>query len=166
MLYNQRMTNNLSAGRVVSLHLHPTTSGDPLQPVQELRAEAGKGIIGDARVFGRKDRMGQPSRRQVSLIAREQMAQHASKLGLPGIEPGAVRSNIETEGIDLMALKDRQVKVGEAVLLFYEPRTPCWKMDKVAPGLMGLMSNGCQGMMAQIVVSGDIRVGDAITPLV
>jgi MOSC domain-containing protein YiiM len=150
------------AGKVVSLHLHPATSGDPLQSVGEIRAEAGKGIVGDARIFGRKDRKGEASRRQISLMAREQIAQHAAALGLPAITPGAVRANIETAGIDLLSLLGQEVKVGGAVLLFYEARTPCGKMDLVAPGLRELMTQNRQGVMAQVVRSGDIRVGDRI----
>lgn len=149
-------------GKVISLHLHPAAGGEPFQAVNEFQAEAGKGIVGDLRVYGRKDRKGGPSRRQVSLIAREQIAEHAATLGLPVFEPGAVRANIETEGIDLMALLGKEVQVGEAVLLFYEPRTPCPKMDKVAPGLQKLMGLGKQGVMAQIISSGVIRVGDTI----
>lgn len=149
---------------MVSLHLHPAASGEPLQAVNEICAEAGRGIVGDARFFGRKDRKGQPSRRQVSLMAREQIAQHAATLGLPAIAPGAVRANIETVGIDLLSLLGQQVKVGRAVLLFYEARLPCGKMDLVAPGLRERMACGRQGVMAQVVRSGEIRVGDEILP--
>jgi MOSC domain-containing protein YiiM len=162
IVHHPRMTNGSQVGKVASLHLHPVTSGDPLQAVDEIRAEADKGILGDARIFGRKDRKGGPSRRQISLIAREQIAEHAATLGLPGIAPGAVRANIETTGIDLMSLLGQEVRVGGAVLFFYEARTPCGKMDKIAPGLQKLMSLGRQGVMARIVSSGDIRVGDAI----
>jgi MOSC domain-containing protein YiiM len=147
---------------VASFHLHPPAPGDPLQSVDEIRAEAGRGIVGDARIFGRKDRKGEASRRQISLMAREQIALHAAALGLSGIAPGAVRANIETSGIDLMSLVGQQVKAGGAVLFFYEPRTPCGKMDLVAPGLRELMAHGRQGVMAQVIISGDIRVGDAI----
>jgi MOSC domain-containing protein YiiM len=156
------MTNGSQVGRVVSLHLHPAASGGPLLSVNEVRAEAGKGLVGDARIFARKTRWGKVSHRQVSLMAREQIAQHAATLGLPAIAPGAVRANIETAGIDLLSLLGHEVKVGEAVLLFYEARTPCGKMDIVAPGLQKLMGNGQQGVMAQVISSGDIRVGDEI----
>jgi len=156
------MTNGSQVGKVVSLHLHPATSGDPLQAVSEIRAEVGKGIVGDARIFGRKDRKGEPSRRQISLMAREQIARHATALSLAAIPPGAVRANIETAGIDLLSLLGQEVKVGSAVLLFYEARTPCGKMDLVAPGLRELMAHGRQGVMAQVVRSGEIRVGDEI----
>lgn len=120
-------------------------------------------MVGDARFFGRLDREGKPKKRQVSLIAREQIAAHAAALGLDAIEPGAVRANIETTGIDLMQLVGQQVSVGGATLLFYEPRTPCPKMDAVAEGLQKLMGNGRQGVMAQVIASGEIRVGDSIT---
>jgi MOSC domain-containing protein YiiM len=133
--------------------------------VSEVYAEAGKGLVGDARVFGRKNRIGQPNRRQVSLIAREEIARHAAALGLAEIQPGAVRSNIETIGLDLVSFLGREMEVGKAVLLFYEARTPCWKMDRIAPGLQAMMSQARQGVLAQVIRSGRIRAGDAIRPV-
>jgi MOSC domain-containing protein YiiM len=121
--------------------------------------------VGDARVYGRKNEKGEPRRRQVSLIAREDIARHAATLGLPGIVSGAVRSNIETNGLDLVSFLGREMEVGEAVLLFYEARTPCWKMDRIAPGLQAIMSQGRQGVLAQVIRSGWIRTGDDIRPL-
>jgi MOSC domain-containing protein YiiM len=145
--------------------LHPEVAGEPLREVSEVYAEAGKGLVGDARVYGRKNEKGEPRRRQVSLIAREDIARHAATLGLPGIVSGAVRSNIETNGLDLVSFLGREMEVGEAVLLFYEARTPCWKMDRIAPGLQAIMSQGRQGVLAQVIRSGWIRTGDDIRPL-
>ncbi len=161
--------NNLEpqiiAGRVASLHLHPANADAPLRGVQTIEAVAGKGILGDERYFGRISRStGLPARRQVSLIAREQIAGHAVALGLETIAPGAVRANIETLGVDLLALLDRHVAVGGAVLYFYEPRTPCHKMDAVCTGLRALMADRRQGVMAEVIRSGRITVGDAIRP--
>jgi len=103
-------------GRVASLHLHPAESGAPFQSVESFEVVEGKGVMGDARFFGRVSRdSGQSSRRQVTLIEREQIAEHAAVLGLPSIAPGAVRSNIETTGINLIALLGRAVEIGEAV---------------------------------------------------
>jgi MOSC domain-containing protein YiiM len=149
---------------VASLHLHPELAGEALRAVSEVYAEAGKGLVGDCRVFARKNQKGEPGRRQVSLIAREEIARHAAALGLTEITPGAVRSNIETTGLDLVSFLDREVEVGQAVLLFYEARTPCWKMDRIAPGLQAMMSQGRQGVLAQVIRSGWIRTGDAIRP--
>ena len=86
-------------GRVASLHLHPTESGAPLVTIESVELVAGRGIRDDSRYFGRLSReTGQPTRRQVTLIEREQIAEHAAALCLPCIPPGAVRSNIETTG--------------------------------------------------------------------
>jgi len=152
-------------GIVASLHLHPQVAGEALQAVNEVFAEAGQGLAGDWRVFGRKNQKGEPSRRQVSLIAREEIARHAAALGLAEIPPGAVRSNVETAGIDLASFLGRQMEIGEAVVLFYEARKPCWKMERIAPGLQAMMSEGRQGVLAEVIRSGRIRAGDAIRPV-
>jgi MOSC domain-containing protein YiiM len=159
------MTTESSAltGRVASLHLHPKESGTPLQTVNEINVIAGKGIHGEPRYFGKISRStGKPSRRQVSLIEREQIAEHTVALGLESIPPGAVRANIETDGIDLIRLLGKKIKIGEAILFLYEGRTPCGQMDAICTGLRALMENNRQGVLAEIVQSGIIRKGDLV----
>jgi hypothetical protein len=151
------------SGRVASLHLHPPQGGAALTSVDFVEVVASKGILGNSRYFDRVSRTtGQPSRRQVSLIGREQIAEHAGALGLPSIPPGAVRANIETLGVSLIALIGQQIQIGEAILLFYEPRTPCSKMDAICVGLRALMADHRQGVMAQVIQSGRIQIGDGI----
>ena len=41
-------------------------------------------------------------------------------------------------------------------------RTPCGRMDEVCAGLRELMKNRRQGVLAQVVKSGRIEVGDTI----
>src|SRR5438552_701198 len=99
--------------RVASLHLHPQQPGAPLQTVQEIEVVESKGILGEPRYFGRLSREdGQPNSRQITLIEREQIAEHATALGLEAIAAGAVRSNIETLGLDLIALIGREIEIG------------------------------------------------------
>src|ERR1035438_1838220 len=149
-------------GLVASLHLHPSESGAALQAVEAIELVADRGIQGDTRYFGRLSRdTGQPTRRQITLIEREQIAEHAAALGLPSIPPGAVRSNVETTGINLIALLGREVEVGSTVLLLHSPRDPCAKMDAICQGLRALMLNSRQGVLAAVVRSGTIRVGDS-----
>jgi hypothetical protein len=151
-------------GHVASLHLHPREPGQPLRRVDCIELAADKGIVDEPRYFARITRStGQPSRRQVSLIEREQIDGHAAALGLETIAPGAVRSNIETVGIDLTPLVGRHIAIGEAILFLYESRTPCAKMDAICAGLRALMENGRQGVMAEVVRSGRILVNDTIT---
>lgn len=145
-----------AAGRVASIHLHPAKGGEPLTSVDIIHVVAGKGIEEDRRYFNRG------SRRQVTLIECEQIADHAAAFGIVDFAPGEVRSNLETTGIDLIALLGQRVEVGEAVLDFYAPRTPCHKMDALCPGLRERMEDRRQGVLAQVVRGGAIRVGDAI----
>jgi MOSC domain-containing protein YiiM len=152
-------------GRVASLHLHPAEPGTALQTVEVVELVADRGIQGDTRYFGRlSSHTGQPTRRQVTLIEREQIAEHAAALGLPSIAPGAVRSNIETTGINLISLLGRAVEIGSAVLLLHSPRDPCAKMDAICQGLRARMMHSGQGVLAQVLRSGTIRVGDPIRP--
>ena len=159
------MKTHSATGRVASLHLHPEKPGAPLLAVEVIHVVTDKGIEENRRYFGRVSRStGQPSRRQISLIEREQIVEHAAELGLPSIPPGAVRANIETTGMDLPSLIGQEVGVGGAVLFFYEARTPCAKMDLLCAGLRERMEHGRQGVLAEVRKSGAIRVGDTIRP--
>jgi MOSC domain-containing protein YiiM len=149
-------------GTVASLHLHPATPGEPLAAVDSIETEPGAGIVGEPRYYRRRGRDGRPSRRQLSLIEREQIDRHAETLGLGQIDAGRVRANIETSGIALVPLVGRRVRVGRALLHIYEPRTPCRQMDEICQGLRSLMENDRQGVMAEIIEGGPIRVGDPI----
>jgi MOSC domain-containing protein YiiM len=152
-------------GRVASLHLHPIQPGASLQSADEVELVVGKGISGEPRYFGKISRStGAPSRRQITLMEREQIAEHAVTLGLQTIPPGAVRANIETLGIDLIALIGKEIQIGEAVLFLYEARIPCEKMDAICAGFRELMKDSRQGVVAEIVRSGKVRVGDSISP--
>jgi len=64
--------------------------------------------------------------------------------------------------MDLVALVGCQIEIGDAILLLYAPRDPCEKMDSVCQGLRELMLNHRQGVLAQVVRSGKVRVGDQI----
>ncbi|MGZ4961264.1 MAG: MOSC domain-containing protein [Limisphaerales bacterium] len=148
-------------GRVVSLHLHPEKAGQRMTDTSEIEVVVGKGIVGEPRYFERKNRSGQPSRRNVTLIEREIIAQHAETLKA-NITPGLVKSNVETAGVDLVSLIGNKVQIGDAILNFYEPRLPCDQMDRIIPGMRLLMCDKRQGVIAEIVKSGRIKIGDEL----
>ncbi len=133
--------------------------------LSEIEVVAEKGIVQDGRYFGRSSALGRPSKRQLTLIEREQIEEHADALGVPVFEPGVVRSNLETEGIKLVPLAGQVLQIGTARVRVGAPRDPCEKMDRIAPGLRALMDHGRQGVLGQIVASGVIRVGDEIRVL-
>ena len=134
-------------------------------PVNSISLVASQGIEGNGRYFGRTSSTnGQPSRRQVSLIERETLSEHAAALHVDDFAPGAVRSNIETEGVNLMEFIGKKIRVGSAVLEFYAPRDPCSKMEALASGLKVRMMKGRQGVLATVLTSGVVRVGDTLSP--
>ena len=150
-------------GRVASLHLHPNEGGERFQNVAAIELEAGKGILGNPRYFARRSRDGGLSKRQVSLIDREQIAENAATLGLETIAPGTIRSNLETTGADLISFVGQQIQIGDAILFVYEARTGCARMDSICSGLRELTKGNRLGVLAQVVRSGKIRVGDEIS---
>jgi MOSC domain-containing protein YiiM len=150
-------------GHVASLHLHPKEPGAVMQNVEQIEVIESKGIRDEPRYFGRLSKeTGQPNKRQITLMEREQIAEHAAALGLESIPSGAVRSNIETAGVDLVSLIGKEIEIGEAILLLYGARDPCAKMDAICQGLRNLMMNNRQGVLAQVIRSGKIRRGDEI----
>lgn len=153
---------NSQNGRVASLHLHPKESGGLLQTVTSIEVHEGKGIVGNPRHYARRKSDGTASKRQVSLIAREQVAEHAATLGLEKISPGVIRSNIETTGVDLVSLIGKNVKIGGATLFFYEARTGCAQMDAICQDLRELSKGNRLGVLAQVIEPGRIEVGDEI----
>lgn len=161
--WSERTPQDAIVGRVASLHIHPSERSAPMTRAVSIEVVEGKGIVGNLRYFDRRSqRTGQPSKRQISLIEREQLAEHAAALGLEKIAPGAVRANIETEGVELISLIGQEIEVGSAVLLITEARTPCAKMDAICPGLRALMSLNRQGVLAKVIRSGRIQAGDPI----
>ena len=155
-------SENDKTGVVASLHVHSTRSAGSMVDLTALTLVAQKGIQEDKRYFDRQDRAGHPRRRQVTLIEREQISAHADALNLPQIPPGAVRANIETTGISLIECIGKQLQIGEAVIRVYEARTPCSQMDLIVKGLRELMDNSRQGVLAIVIQSGAVRIGDKI----
>src|SRR5437016_5377662 len=84
---------------VCGLFLHPPKSfrrGEeviPMQAVNSMELVEGKGIP-NSRFFGKK--------RQVTAINWETVQKYANELKTP-LFPGQIRSNIELEGVDLLA---------------------------------------------------------------
>lgn len=144
------------------MFLHPETAGAPMRPVPEGELLAGRGLSDDPRYATRAPDSGASLRRQLTLMAQEEMTAHAAGLGLTELPSGSVRANIETSGIVWRDWVGQRLRVGDALIEVQELRTPCAKMDAVAPGLRAAMGNGRQGVIAAVLRSGRVRRGDSI----
>jgi hypothetical protein len=147
------------------------------QPCGAFRLLAGLGVEGDAhsgRTVRHLSRIAKtpdaPNLRQVHLIHAELFEELAER-GF-SVAPGKLGENIATHGIDLPGLaRGTPLLLGsEAVIEITGLRNPCRQIDGLAPGLMravlGKGSDGSlvrkAGVMAVVVVGGEVQVGDRI----
>ena len=113
------------------------------------------------------DRLGQRgeaelSTRQVTLIQHEHLAVIAQLARVARVDPVALRRNLVVSGINLLALKNARLRVGDALLEIVGPCQPCSRMEEaIGPGGYAAM-RGHGGMTARILESGTIRVGDEV----
>ena len=113
------------------------------------------------------DRLGQRgeselSTRQVTLIQAEHLAVIAQLARVAHIDATGLRRNLVISGINLVALKNARVQVGEALLEIVGPCHPCSRMeDTIGPGGYAAM-RGHGGMTARVIEGGRIVVGDVV----
>lgn len=121
---------------------------EPMAPEPALRLVEGLGIEGDHHARPK-------SSRQVLLMAEENSDAF-------GLAPGEVRENIVTRGLDLQSLPaGTRLEIGGAALEITKDCEPCAFIDSLRPGLR-LQMERRRGMLARVLRSGEIRVGDTI----
>ncbi|MGD1892670.1 MAG: MOSC domain-containing protein [Cyclobacteriaceae bacterium] len=142
-------------GTVIWIGVRPERR-NPLRAVNQVLAQEGVGLEGDH--FSGKVQ----SKRQVTLISAEHIEAVASMLHRREVDPGLLRRNIVVKGINLLALKDKQFKIGEAILEMSGLCHPCSRMEQnLGPGGYNAM-RGHSGITARIIQEGVIRVGDEV----
>lgn len=145
-------------GRLAWIGLRTVRRG-PVSVVESAAVSPEAGLVGD-RYGGRAG-----GKRQVTLIAREDLAALAGFLGRDEVSPVALRRNLLTEGVNLLALKARYVGVGEAVLEITGECHPCSRMEEeLGPGGYNAL-RGRGGLTARVVRAGVIRLGDPVVRL-
>jgi MOSC domain-containing protein YiiM len=103
--------------------------------------------------------------RQVTLIQQEHLDSVASFLGRAAIDPQLTRRNIVVKGINLLAFKGKQFRVGEVILEYSGDCLPCSRMEEnLGVGGYNAM-RGLGGITAKIIKSGKIRVDDSVMAL-
>jgi MOSC domain-containing protein YiiM len=138
----------MQQGTIVNLHL-ARVKETPSDPVQEATAISGHGLEGD-----RSCRPDNP--RQVLVIDRE-------TLDALEVQPGQLKENITTTGLDLSLARPGEVLFigGRVAMEIVGLCEPCGKMDAIRPGLRGQL-DGRRGLLAMVIAGGPIEVGDSI----
>ena len=110
-------------------------------------AIAGQGLEGCAHA--------NPPKREVLFASLE----HLQSVG---VEPGAIRENLTVDGDDVEKWPvGQRVRAGGAVFEITMVCDPCHRMDELRNGLREQL-DGKRGMLARVVESGEVAVGDPI----
>ena len=103
---------------------------------------------------------------QVTLIRAEDIEQIATETGI-SVTNGEHRRNIITRGVDLMELRGKRFRVGDAVLEFDRPRPPCRYVQTLTePGMTKALGHGRGGICARVIEPGTITEGAEIAELI
>ena len=146
------------AGKVEAIVVR-AASRAPARSIDATEALAGIGL--------RDDRLGKRgeaelSTRQVTLIQAEHLPVIAQLARSTSVDPVRLRRNLVVSGINLIALRGRRIRVGDALLEIVGPCQPCSRMEEaIGEGGYAAM-RGHGGMTARILQGGAIRVGDPV----
>lgn len=146
-------SRHAQSGRLAWIGLRPARLAEVLAvAAAEMRAE---GLEGDH---------GRAGKRAVTLIQAEHLPVIAALAGLAEIAPETLRRNLVVSGINLGALRGRELRVGAAALRITGPCAPCSRMEAaLGPGGYNAM-RGHGGWCAEVVAPGRIVLGDAVAP--
>ena len=126
------------------------------EPVRDVDAAqvAPAGLEGDYAV---------PGKRAVTLIQAEHLPVIAA-LCDGAVTPGALRRNLVVSGLNLAAMKGRELRIGGATLRLTGPCAPCSRMEETLGrgGYSAVRHHG--GWCAEVVTPGRIARGDAVIP--
>lgn len=138
--------------QIVAIHIAPGRKV-PTRSVQEVRAEAGKGLVGD-RCHGAKHR-------HVTIQSRELLDHAAADLGRD-VDSGATRRNLTVDAGPLPTKPGARIRIGDVELEVVRIAAPCRLLDDwIAPGAARAMHNR-GGTVFRLLTSGPIRVGDEV----
>ena len=134
---------------------------EPLVSVPQAELKTDSHLVGD------HARPKADGKRQITLIQHEHLTAVAGYLGLAApLDPGRLRRNLVVSGLNLLALKNRQIRIGDEVVLDITGEChPCSRMEEElgAGGYNAMRGHG--GLTAHIAQGGRIRVGDVVRVL-
>lgn len=112
------------------------------------------GLVGDHASGGKK---------AITVIQAEHLPVIAALTGHAAVPPELLRRNLVISGINLVALRQAQMRIGRAVIEIEGPCPPCSRMEE-ALGTGGYNAmRGHGGWYASVQTPGLIRVGDTVS---
>ncbi len=152
-------------GRLDWIGIRPEKRG-AIAVVNDVLLSAETGLAGDhyaGRVNGPTG-----GNRQLTLIQAEHLPVVAALTNHDQLDPALLRRNFVVSGINLLALKDHYLRIGDdpdhsPIIQITGQCHPCSKMETaLGPGGYNAM-RGHGGLTARIVRTGTARLGDTVT---
>jgi hypothetical protein len=146
----------VSSGTVEAMFIAPD-AGAPAQPVEHVRALAGRGLDGDRHVAARGTFPSGVPGSALTLIEAEVCDSFT-----PPLTADEHRRNVVTQGIDLNALVGHEFLIGTVRCRGVRLCEPCTVIEGYAsrPVLRRLVHRG--GLRADILEDGELRLGDVV----
>ena len=143
------------SGRVEGIYV-AAEHGELPEPVDSVRAHAGRGLEGNRYFFDEA-----APGTALTLIAAEAVEAMEREHGI-SIEPRESRRNVVTRGIDVNELVGKRFRVGDVHCRGVELCEPCTTLESMTkPGVIkGLVHRG--GLNADILSDGEISIGDTV----
>lgn len=144
--------------KVVAICISPD-AGTPMTEVEHVIAEAGNGLVGDRYYNGNGSwNKNTPGKRQVTFM-------NALFFKNTAFTYTDSRRNIFTEGVELMDLIGKEFSIGEVTFRGIKYCDPCNRPSKLAAIGESFRDTFFDrgGLIAEIVTSGTIHVGDEVT---
>lgn len=141
-------------GRVDWIGLRPARDIG-MREVDAIEAVTGKGLLGDRYASA-------SGKRGITLLQAEHLLAIAALSGHDAVSPSLLRRNVLVSGIPLIALKDREFRIGDLILQGTGPCDPYSRMETAlgAGGYNAMRGHG--GICARIVRGGVMRIGDVV----
>ena len=132
---------------IVGVWTSPARKSGRMDGHERRQAVVGQGLEGCAHA--------NPPKREVLFASKD----HLDSIG---VDPGAIRENLTVEGDDVQQWPiGQRVRAGGAVFEITMVCDPCHRMDELRQGLRAEL-DGKRGMLARVVESGEVAVGDEI----
>ena len=104
-------------------------------------------------------------KRSITLIQKEHLPVIASYMGKDEVRPEQIRRNIVVSGINLLSLKNRMLRIGDAEIEVTGICAPCSRMEETLGegGYAAVRGHG--GLTGKLLTPGQIKLGDIIQPI-
>ncbi|MBX2840256.1 MAG: MOSC domain-containing protein [Flammeovirgaceae bacterium] len=129
----------------------------PIKILEKVSVSTKSGLEGDRFKGGKR------KNRQVTLIQEEHLEVIAKILRKNKIDPALLRRNIVVKGINLLALMNKNLQIGNVTLKVTGNCHPCSRMEENLGEGGYSTTKGHGGITAEVLIGGEIAVGNKVS---